>query len=105
MPIEAQSSPINGILADDFDGDGNLDLLMAGNLHVSEVETGRADAGIGFFLKGDGNGGFETKFFNETGFFANGDVKHLEMITTQNGKKYVLVVKNNNDLQVVEIHP
>ena len=104
LPTAAQSSPINGILSMDFDGDGFLDLLMAGNMHVSEIETGRSDSGIGFFLKGDGKGSFEAKYAIETGFFARGDVKHLEMIKTKKGKHYIIVVKNNGDLQIVELN-
>ncbi|MCH7785727.1 MAG: VCBS repeat-containing protein [Bacteroidetes bacterium] len=104
LPTAAQSSPINGILSMDFDGDGFLDLLMAGNMHVSEIETGRSDSGIGFFLKGDGKGGFEAKYAIETGFFARGYVKHLEMIKTNQGKHYIIVVKNNGDLQIVELN-
>ena len=102
LPVEAQSSPINGILAKDFDSDGALDLLLAGNLHVSEVETGRADSGIGCFLKGDGQGNFSAKFYNETGLFARDDVKNLADVETIDGNYYILVIKNNNDLQVVQ---
>ena len=31
LPIEAQFSAINGMVVDDFDGDGNLDVLINGN--------------------------------------------------------------------------
>ena len=102
LPKAAQTSPINGIISEDFDGDGNKDLIMAGNLYVSEVETGRADAGIGIYLKGDGAGNFKSNFANETGFFARGDVKHLESLKTKLDKHYILVIKNSGDLQVIE---
>lgn len=102
LPTEAQSSPVNSIISKDFDGDGNLDLLMAGNLFISEVETGRADSGIGFYLKGDGKGNFETFYFSDTGFFVREDVKDLQMISLANGKNYVLVANNHNPFQVVE---
>ena len=52
LPIQAQFSSINQILVDDYDNDGNLDALIAGNLYVSEVETPRNDASHGLFLKG-----------------------------------------------------
>ncbi|MBL4879732.1 MAG: VCBS repeat-containing protein, partial [Oleispira sp.] len=45
LPIEAQLSSINEILIDDYDKDGFLDLLIAGNLYASEAETPRNDAG------------------------------------------------------------
>ena len=56
LPNEAQIFPINQILPDDYDKDGFLDILIAGNLYASEVETPRADAGQGLFLKGNGEG-------------------------------------------------
>ena len=40
LPKEAQFSVINGMVADDFDGDGNLDLLMNGNDYGTEVTVG-----------------------------------------------------------------
>ncbi len=102
LPKPAQASPVNGILSKDFDKDGHVDLLMAGNLHVSEVETGRADAGIGYFLKGDGKGNFKTIFAPETGFFAWGDVKHLRFVKGPDGAQRVIIAKNNTLIQVVQ---
>ena len=52
LPREAQFSSINGMVVDDFNKDGNLDILAAGNLFVSEVETPRNDAGKGVYLLG-----------------------------------------------------
>ncbi|MEZ4893254.1 MAG: VCBS repeat-containing protein [Saprospiraceae bacterium] len=42
LPIPVQASPIQGIICDDFNGDGNLDILMAGNKYGYEVETNPA---------------------------------------------------------------
>jgi len=53
LPNPAQISCINGIVADDFNKDGHLDLVVAGNLYVTEVETTRNDASYGQFLAGD----------------------------------------------------
>ncbi|MEP3210649.1 MAG: VCBS repeat-containing protein [Maribacter sp.] len=90
-----QQSPINSILFSDFDGDGIKDLLLAGNNHQSEVETTRSDAGIGSFLKGNGNGDFQYVTNLESGFFADKDVRN--MILTQTDKQKTVVVVNNND--------
>lgn len=60
LPNEIQFAPVNGISVKDVNSDGKLDILMAGNLYVSEVETGRADAGIGICLIGDGGGTFQS---------------------------------------------
>lgn len=90
-----QKSPINSIIFDDFDGDGNKDLVLAGNNYQSEVETTRADAGIGSFLKGDGQGGFVLIPNSESGFFADKDVRNMITLNTPTDK--LLMVINNND--------
>tara|TARA_R110002012_G_scaffold169629_3_gene333672 strand:- start:30793 stop:34161 length:3369 start_codon:yes stop_codon:yes gene_type:complete len=94
---EAQQSPINSILYDDFDGDGIGDLLMAGNNYQSEVETTRADAGIGVFLKGKEKGRFEYVPFKNTGFFADKDVRNMVAIKLDQGQ--LIFIANNNDRQ------
>ncbi len=93
MPV--QQSPINSIAFEDFDGDGFKDLVLAGNNYQSEVETTRADAGIGNFLKGDGKGTFTLLSNLESGFFADKDVRNMMVIETRQGK--LIFVVNNND--------
>ncbi len=90
-----QQSPINSILLSDLDGDGMKDLLLAGNNYQSEVETTRADSGIGSFLKGNGKGEFQYVSNLESGFFADKDVRN--MIVTQTDKQKTVIVVNNND--------
>ena len=104
LPVEAQFSTVNGILTNDFDGDGLNDILLAGNLYVSEVETGRADAGIGLFLQGNGDNSFDPQTVVRSGFFADKDVKCLAILRTEN--EPLIVVANNNDvLQLFSTKP
>lgn len=103
LPVEAQLSCINQIMVDDYDKDGNLDVLLTGNMYNSEVETPRNDAGHGLFLKGNGKGKFRSITAVESGFFTPGDVKNMEKIKVQ-GKTYLLVTKNNSFLQSVRIN-
>jgi hypothetical protein len=58
LPIQAQLSSMYGIAAEDFDKDGNTDILMGGNFYQSKPETGIYDASYGTMLKGDGKGNF-----------------------------------------------
>lgn len=102
LPNEAQISNINQILVDDYDKDGNLDALIAGNLYASEVETPRADAGIGLLLKGDGKGHFQPVEARNSGFFVPGDVKDMARVKTPKGD-YIVVAKNNDYLQLVKL--
>ena len=98
---QLQISPVNGILLDDFDQDGKLDLLLAGNNHMSEVETTRADAGVGFFLKGKGGGAFEPLAPAQSGFFAPGDVRNL--VALKSVKEKIFVINNNSIHDIFEI--
>ena len=103
LPIAAQTSSINQILVEDYDQDGALDMLIAGNLYASEVETPRNDAGHGLLLKGDGTGNFTAIEASESGFFVPGDVKGMAPISAK-GQRYILVAKNNDYLQTVKIN-
>ena len=82
LPNEAQLSSINDLLIDDFDQDGYPDILAAGNLYVSEVETPRNDAGVGLLLKGDGQGDFKAVPAPQSGILLPYDVKKLAVATT-----------------------
>ena len=96
LPTLAQIAPINGIVVHDFNTDGILDLLVAGNLFQAEVETGRADAGRGLLLLGNGQGDFDPVIHNESGFFAPFDVKDLAMINTGSNQPNIILVGNND---------
>ncbi len=103
LPIEAQTTNINQILVQDFDHDGNLDALLAGNLYGSEVETPRADAGIGLFLKGIGNGSFKPINARDSGFYVSGDVKDMATIKTASSN-YIICAKNDDYLQLLKLN-
>ena len=90
-----QQFPVNGIEYEDFDRDGTSDLLLAGNNYLSEIETTRADAGNGVFLKGMSLGRFNYLPNATTGFSANKDVRNL-LVVGSKGSKSVLVVNNNS---------
>ena len=100
LPPLAQISSINKFVVNDFDKDGNLDVVLAGNLYNSEVETPRNDASFGLFLQGNGAGGFIAKTMTDTGLSIVGDVRDMEMINID-GEKHLLVAKNNDYLQLI----
>jgi hypothetical protein len=95
LPAQAQLSPMNDIIINDFNSDGHLDILAAGNLFGAEVETVRPDAGNGVVLLGDGHGNFTSIDHRESGFFVPHDVKRLKPFRYQNDK--VIIVGCNND--------
>ena len=99
LPYLAQISPINDLLIKDFNDDGNLDVLVGGNLYAAEVETPRNDAGIGLMLLGDGQGIFNPLSYRLSGINMNDDVKALGVIEVL-GKSTVLVANNQGPLQL-----
>jgi hypothetical protein len=102
VPELAQIAPIRGIIPQDVDGDGNLDLIVAGNLYDMEPNSSRSDAGNGLWLKGDGRGHFTPIPPRESGFLAPGNVTGLSLIQTPAGKA-VLVANNGDSLQTFAI--
>jgi enediyne biosynthesis protein E4 len=99
LPNLAQIAPVRAIVADDVDGDGHLDGVLAGNVYDVEPNTPRADAGNGLWLKGDGRGTFAPAAPMHSGFLAPRNVSGLAVLHTPNGR--LLVAANTGDsLQV-----
>jgi len=102
LPNLAQIAPIKGIIATDEDGDGNLDLIVAGNLYDAEPNTPRADAGNGLLLRGDGRGHFNPVPPTQSGFLAPLNVSGLTLIHTPSGRA-VIVANSGDSLQTFTI--
>jgi hypothetical protein len=100
LPIEAQLAPINGIVAEDLNGDGFTDLLMVGNDYGNEVFIGRLDAAIGWVLLGDGKGGFRPVPAIESGFSVPGDAKALVKLSSPTGEARYVASQNRGKLLV-----
>ncbi|HEX4682941.1 MAG TPA: VCBS repeat-containing protein [Gemmatimonadaceae bacterium] len=98
LPTLAQISPIRGIVATDVDGDGKLDLVVAGNLYDVDPNVTPADAGNGLWLRGDGHGHFSPVPPVRSGFLAPGRVSGLAMVKTVRGQ-IVLVANSGAGLQ------
>jgi hypothetical protein len=99
LPREAQLAPVYGILPRDFDGDGKLDLLLAGNFDGLKPELGQMDGSYGLFLRGDGKGHFTPFRTAQSGFFVPGQARDIERVRTARGDRYV--VARNNDSPLV----
>ena len=99
LPLEAQLAPVYGILAAELDGDGTLDLLLAGNFDGVEPKIGRMSASYGLFLRGDGSGGFTPVRTSESGFLVPGQARDIQRIGTRQGDLYV--VTRNDDRPLI----
>ena len=100
LPAEAQFAPVNAILAHDLDGDGKLDLLLAGNEYQAEVMDGRYDASYGLLLKGDGKKNFFPIPHLNDGIFIKGDVKDMKLIKNGHGDNLIVVGINDERMRL-----
>ena len=103
LPMEAQVSTVNGMLADDFDGDGNLDVLINGNDFGTEVSIGRYDALNGLLLKGDGSGRFSPLSIQQSGIYIPGNGKALVKLSGSSGNYLVAASQNKDALKLFEL--
>jgi hypothetical protein len=103
LPNEAQVAPLAGMVADDFDGDGNLDVLINGNDYGTEVGIGRYDALNGLLLKGDGQGGFKPLSILESGIYIPGNGRALVKLRGADGGYLVAASQNKDDLKLYSL--
>lgn len=103
LPKEAQFSTINGMVVDDFDDDGNLDVLINGNDYGTEVGTGRYDAMNGLLLKGNGSGGFTPLSILQSGIYIPGNGKALVKLQGSSGNYLVAASQNRGNLKLYEL--
>lgn len=83
--------------------DNYLDIISAGNLLHSEIETPRNDAGIGQVIQ-TSNDGFTLIDSNQSKLFLNGEVKDIATIRLGKEKKVgILVAVNNDELKLMTL--
>ena len=100
LPVQAQLSILNGIVADDFDGDGNMDVAFNTNDYGTDPTVGRYDALNGLILKGDGKGGFIPLSILQSGIYINGNGKGLAKLRSADGSYLIIATQNRGPVQV-----
>ena len=104
LPLEAQFSPVYGMITDDYNHDGNQDVLMVGNMYATEVNTGRYDASLGLYLQGDGHGNFYPTKAIDCGFFADDDAKGMAKLIAGDGDAILVVGNNSGPIKTYEVN-
>ena len=84
----------------DVNGDGNLDIIMAGNNFEYKPQFSRLDANYGNVLLGDGNLNFEWQNYNQSGFFIREEVKHLAQLKDKKGNRFLIAAINEGKPQI-----
>ena len=102
LPDLAQIAPVFGMMANDFDQDGSLDLITGGNLFGTRVKLGRFDASKGEFFKGKGDGTFESIPYSKSGLISQGETRDILPITIR-GKTHLIFAKNNAAVEIYQL--
>lgn len=105
LPPEAQLAPVYGIVAEDFDGDGNVDLALSGNDYGNEPSSGRYDAFNGLVLLGDGAGNFHPQSMAAAGLFIPGDGKALVELAGPKNTLLLAASQNGGPLKLFRMNP
>ena len=95
LPPEAQMTPVYDLVATDLNQDGLEDLILAGNIYETEVETPRLDALSGTVLLSNGNGSYEVMPHTRSGLYLRGNVKSL-LRYQEAGELFILVGRNDD---------
>ena len=99
LPMAAQLAPIFGMIADDFNGDGWLDVMGVGNSYSTDVSIGRYDASVGLYLQGDGQGNFSSVGLENSGFLADGDAKGAVQLRDDRLRRQIVIGVNSDRLK------
>lgn len=99
LPRQVQFTPIQAMLAGDFDSDGKKDLLVKGNFLGSDSDQGRYDAGYGVLLKGNGKGYFEAVPPSQSGITVSGEGRAIKKVNAKNKNSLIMIALNDTTLQ------
>ncbi len=97
LPRIAQISPLQGMVAGDFGGDGHTGIFAVQNSYAPIISVGHFDGGLGQLLRGDGRGHFTAVPPSESGLVVVGDAKALSVLDLDQDGWPDLVVSRNND--------
>ena len=96
LPRIAQISPLQGIVAGDFAGDGHMGIYAVQNSFAPIPAVGRFDGGLSQWLRGDGRGHFIPVTPLASGLVVSGDAKALAVVELgADGWPGFVVTRNN----------
>jgi hypothetical protein len=103
LPIEAQFAPIYAAVAEDFDADGQIDVLVAGNFSGVAPIRGRYDASTGLLLRGTGDGSFRVMSAASAGVNLRGEVRDLKMLRLVHGDRVIVAARNDDRMTALRL--
>lgn len=103
LPYQVQLSPVYDLIIKDFNKDNKKDILMAGNFSHCETETGEIDAGNGTLLLQQADGSFTYVANKLHGFWAQKEVRELDLIRLPDGREAILTGNNRGPVEITMI--
>ncbi len=80
IPAQIQAAPVYAMLATDVDGDGDTDLIAAGNNRKTRVRIGNISANHGHIYINDGKGNFSYLPQYRSGLNVTGEVRSMKIV-------------------------
>ena len=77
LPVQAQLAPVYTLTTLDYNHDGNMDVLLCGNINQARLRFGKYDANYGVLLKCDRDGRFTYVPQTVSSFSIKGDVRSV----------------------------
>ncbi|MEO9512504.1 MAG: VCBS repeat-containing protein [Flavobacteriaceae bacterium] len=100
LPAMAQVSTINDMVVDDFDNDGDKDILAVGNNYEISTQLGRMDASHGILLR-FGKNGFQ--WIQDSGINIAGPARSIENIVIGNTEYFIVGINSSRPLFLEKI--
>ena len=95
LPKEAQLAPIRAITTEDFNDDGRIDLIVAGNNNNSENTYGSYNTALGMALLHTDGRQWQPIPPWQSGLFLNQDIRSFTKIKTVNQEELLLIGVND----------
>ena len=103
LPDIAQFAPVYAIALDDIDDDGNIDIVLGGNLYGLKPEIGRMDSSHGLVVKNNGNDSLTVLSKKQSGLNIKGEIRSIKPIDIVNSKKAFIFGVNNSNYRLFSV--
>lgn len=98
LPVEGQFAPVESIVINDINADGQLDLLLAGNDFGARPQSGPLNGGRGLVLLGQGGLQFKSMTPTQSGLYIPGDVRGMALVLSRQTPALVVTQHNGPTL-------
>lgn len=99
LPQQVQYSPVFASHATDINDDGNLDLILGGNVDFGKISIGKYDASRGLVLLGDGAGKFQPLHPDRSGISILGDTRGITV-----AEEYLIWIEKNTAVHFYKLN-